>query len=308
MSNPNRAAVLTKLHRVLKKHYKPFAPRGDQPVLETLLLACCLENAPHDVAEKVFSIVRTSFYDWNEVRVTTIKELAEVMSALPDPAAAAANLKNVLQHTFESEYCFELETIKKKNLGDAIKRIQKLEGASPFVVAYATQVSLGGHAIPIDRGALGVLYVVGAITEAEQQAGHVPGLERAIPKNKGVEFGSLLHELAAEYVANPFSPQLRDFLLSIAPDAKDRLPKRTPKKAAAEPAPAAPAKPESKIAKKPVEPPLAAAGGKKKDAPAAKKSVEPAKPAPAAKKKPAPRTAPPKKKTVAKTLAKRKPR
>jgi hypothetical protein len=303
MSSSNRVAILTKLHRVLKKHYKPTAPRGDQPVLETLLFACCLENTPHVVAERVFQSVRSSFFDWNEVRVTTVKELAEVMSDLPNAAAAATNLKSVLQHTFESEYSFELETVKKKNLGDAIKRLQKLEGASPFVVAYATQVALSGHSIPIDRGALGVLYVVGAITEAEQAAGSVPGMERAIPKNKGVEFGSLLHELAAEFVANPFSTQLREFLLTIAPDAKDRFPKRTPKKPVAEPVPPAPPKVESKAAKKPIEPPPSSA---KKKSPPIKKTTAPSKPVPVAKKKSAPQPA--KKKTVAKALAKRKPR
>ena len=246
--------------------------------------------------------MRTSFFDWNEIRVTTVKELAEVMSPLPDPSAAAANLKSVLQNTFESEYCFELETIKKKNLGDAIKRIQKLEGASPFVVAYATQVSLGGHSIPIDKGTLGVLYVLGVITEAEQAAHPVPGLERAIPKNKGVEFGSLLHELGAEFTANAFSLQLREYLLTIAPDAKDRFPKRTPKKPLPEPTPEPP-KVEAKSGKKPAEPPPAA---KKKEIPASKKAPEPAKLSPAKKKPPTP--PPTKKKTVAKALAKRKPR
>src|SRR4051812_25470067 len=117
MSSTNRAALLTKIQKALKKRYKPFVPRGEQPVLETMLFACCLENAPHETAERVFNVVRTSFFDWNEVRVSTVKELAETMSALPDPSAAAANLKGVLQSTFESEYCFELETIKKKNLG-----------------------------------------------------------------------------------------------------------------------------------------------------------------------------------------------
>lgn len=306
MSSTNRTALLTKLHRVLKKQYKPAVPRGDRPVLETLLFACCLENAPHDVAERVFSAVRSSFFDWNEIRVTTVKELAEVMSDLPDANAAAANLKGVLQNTFESEYCFDLEGIKKKNLGDAIKRLQKLDGASPFVVSYATQVALGGHSIPIDRGALGVLYALGIITDAEYATNTVHGLERAIPKNKGQEFGALLHEVSAEFVANPYAPQLREFLISIVPSAKERLPKRGVKKPAPEPAAVEPPKAEAKSGKKTAEAP---ATGKKKEAPAPapKKATEPAKPAPAAKKKPA-SPAPPKKKTVAKALAKRKPR
>jgi len=75
-----------------------------------------------------------------------------------------------------------------------------------------------------------LLHVLGAINDAELRTGNPPGMERAIPKSKGQEFGSLLHQLGAEFTANPFSPQLREFLLTIAPDAKERFPKRTPKK------------------------------------------------------------------------------
>src|SRR5262249_1748166 len=126
----------------------------------------------------------------------------------------------------------------KQNIGQAIKHLEKLGGASPFVLAYVTHAALGGHSIPLDRGALEVLYILGIITQSESQTGKVSGLERVIPKNKGSEFSSLLHQLAADYVANPFSPNVRKLLLSISPDAKDRFPKRVAKK---EEQPASPA-------------------------------------------------------------------
>ena len=149
---------------------------------------------------------------------------------MPDPATAAANLKCILQTVFEANYSFDLEPLKKQNLGVAIKRLEKLEGASPFVVALATQYALAGHFIPLDRGTLEVLYIVGIATDAERQSGSVAGLERAIPKSKGTEFGSLLHQFAADFVTNPLSPNLKTLLLAINPDAKDRLPKRGQKK------------------------------------------------------------------------------
>lgn len=299
MSTPNRANLLNKTHKVLKRTYKPAPPKGDQPVLETLLFACCLENARHDVAQAALAKLQAAFFDWNEIRVSTVKELAEVLDTLPEPAAAAARLKGVLQSVFESDYSFDLESLKKQNLGAAIKRLQKLQGATPFNVAYGTQTALGGHSIPLDKGALGALYVIGVINQAEADAGNVPGLERTIPKSKGQEFGSLLHELGADLFSNPFSNTVRELLLSIAPDAKDRFPKRVTKKPAPEPAP--PAK--------------AAADGKKKPAAATRAAAEPAaakksKPAdkssgksPLAKKK-----APAAKKNAVKTLTKRKPR
>jgi len=226
------------MHRVLKKHFKPVPPPTDRPLLEQLLFACCLENAHYQPAEQAFAALAKGFFDWNEVRVSTVKELAEVVSMLPDPAAAAHNLKRVLQSAFEATYSFDLESLKKQNIGQAIARLKKFEGSTHFVVAYVTQTALGGHAIPLDRGGLEVLKIIGAATEAEMATAEVAGLERAIAKNKGVEFGSLLHQLAAELVAGPYSPAVHKILLEITPDAKPRLPKRPSKKAVAAPSPA----------------------------------------------------------------------
>ncbi len=303
MTTPNRTALLTKLHKVLKKHFKPAANRHDQPVLESLLQAACLENSRPAAAEAVYEKLKASFFDWNEIRVSTVRELAELMHELVEPASVAARVKGILQSTFESEYSFDLEALKKKNLGEAVKRLQKLEGASPFIVAYTVQTSLGGHSIPVDRGTLGALVVLGTISEAEAASGNVPGMERAIPKSKGQEFGSLLHQLGAEFAANPYAPQVRELLLSIAPDAKDRLPKRPSKKAPPPPEPVAAKK---AAGQKPRE------AEKAKDKPAAvkkppapvKKAAEPARAAEPAKKK----ALAAKSKPAAKPLAKRKPR
>ncbi|MEX0978987.1 MAG: hypothetical protein WDZ48_09060 [Pirellulales bacterium] len=239
MSTHSRATLLYKLQKFLKRTYKYTPVKGEQPLLESLLFACCLENARHDVARQSVTKLRSAFFDWNEIRVSTVKELAEVMAPLPEPCDAAARVKGILQSVFESDYSFDLEHLKKQNIGAAVKRLQKLQGATPFNVAYATQTALAGHSIPLDKGTLGVLVVLGLINQSEAQGGVVPGMERAVPKNKGQEFAALLHELGADFFTNPFSPALRDRLLSIAPDAKDRFPKRSSKKPPAEPAPAA---------------------------------------------------------------------
>jgi hypothetical protein len=47
-----------------------------------------------------------------------------------------------------------------------------------------------------------------------------------VSKSRGIEFGSLLHQLGAEYTANPYSPAVRDILLQIDPAAKERFPQR----------------------------------------------------------------------------------
>jgi hypothetical protein len=145
------------------------------------------------------------------------------MSGISDASAAAQRVKRALQSVFETNYSFDLESLKKQNIGKAEKDLEKIQGTTPFVRAYVTQNALGGHSIPVSRGALEALCAVGAITDVEADKGQVPGLERAIPKNKGVEYGSLLQQLGAELYASPGSSKVRSILGEIDPDFKERL-------------------------------------------------------------------------------------
>jgi endonuclease-3 len=308
MATSNRAAILAKTHKTLKKHYQPVKPPGERSVLETVLYACCLQNAAYDKADEAFAKLQEMFFDWNEVRVTTATELAEVLGMLPNPRLTASQLKRCLQGVFETHYSFDLETLHKQNLGKAIKLLEEKYGLSPFGVGYVTQTVLGGHAIPLDEGAMQVMVAVGAASEAEAAKHEVPGLERAIPKSKGVEFGSLLHQLGADLFASPFG-NARKVVLEIDPEAKDRLPKR---KTTPEPA----AKPEKQEAKPAKEPAKDATAKSAKDIKEAKPGKEPKaskdgkKPPekPKEKRPPAKQPAAAAKKPASKGLAKKKPR
>ena len=227
----NRSGLYTKIHKVLKKHYKPVAPNTRLPLMQQLLYGCCLENAPADAADRALAALENDYYDWNEVRVSTATELSESMHMLPDPLEAGNRVRQILQSVFETNYSFDIEKLKKENIGAAVKKLQKLKGVTPFSVAYVTQMTLSGHSIPVGSGALEAIYVVGAISEKEKAKYQVPGIERAIPKNRGVEFGSMLNQLGAELVRAPHGALIKKILLEIAPDAKERLPKRKSSKA-----------------------------------------------------------------------------
>lgn len=315
MASTSRSGQFVKLHKVLKKHYSPVTPDAERPVLEHLLFASCLEDAHHNTAEEAFAALIEAFFDWNEIRVSTVRELSEVLARLPDPPAAASRLKRVLQSVFEATYSFDLEELRKMNLGPAIVRIKKTKGSTPFSVSYVVQSALGGHSIPLNSGVLESLLVVDMITEKEVKGQSVSGLERAIAKNKGIEFGSMLHQLGADFIANPYAPALRAILLEINPAAKARLPKRRTRKQreedAKKAAEAEKARREEKAARKAAKAKAVAAEKKKaakksrKKAEARKSEKAPTKKKPATQKK----AAPAKKKTKqsSESTAKRSP-
>lgn len=230
MSTPNRASLLTKTFRVLKKHYKSIIPSKDRTILEHLLYACCLENTQPETADEAYAKLQESYFDWNEIRVTSVNELAEVLNPLTDPIDAATRLKQVLQMVFETHYAFDLDHLGKQNLGKSVKELEKYKGTTSFSVDYVAQNGLGGHSIATGRGVIKTLIVLGIVSETEAKKRRMPGMERAISKSKGSEFMSLLHQLGVDFDKTPFSSRVRAVLLEIEPAAKARFPKRKTRK------------------------------------------------------------------------------
>ena len=312
MAAKNRAELIASLFKVLKKEYQPVLPPSNRTVIENAIYGCCLEDSTYEGADEAFAKLHENYFDWNEVRVTTAAELAQTMKSLSHPLQAAERLKKLLYGIFETYYQFDLEFLKKENLSKAVIQFEKMPGVSHYTIGFMSQNGLNGHSIPTDRSLLELMVVIGVITEEEAKKGRVPGLERAVPKAKGVEFGSLVHQLAVAFHSAPFSTTVRNIILKIAPDAKERFPKRGGK-AKSQPAAKkaekkAPAKktaakktavkkaPVKKAAKKAVAKKVAKKSASKKVA--AKKTTAKKTPVKKAKKK----------KTSSKSLAKKKPR
>ena len=306
MSAKNRADLINKLYKVAKKEYNFIKPLSNRTVFEHMVYGCCLENSTFEAADEALAKLQENFCDWNEVRVTTVDELAESGKSLGSPIEAATSVKQTLYGVFEKYFTYDLDFLKKENLSKAVTTFAAMKGVTPFVISYVSQNGLGGHSIAIDRSTMSLFYVLGIVSEDEAQKGRVPGLERTIAKAKGVEFFVLVHQLAVEFANTPFSSKVRDKLLQVNPNAKERFPKRASKK---KPEPVKPAKKATKKATAKKDEPKAAKVTKK---PAKKATAKPVKKAAAkkvakkpTKKKAAAKKAPAKKATKKKAAAKK---
>ena len=242
MSAKNRADLINKLFKIAKKEYEFIKPASNRNVFEHMLYGCCLENSTHAAADEAFAKLQENFCDWNEVRVTTVDELAETGKGLGSPQENGLSIKQTLYGIFEKYFTYDLDFLKKENLGKSVATFETFKGVTNFVISYVSQNGLGGHSIPIDRSMMSMFYVLGIVTEDEAAKGRVPGLERTIAKSKGVEFFSVVHQMAVAFASSPFSTAVREKLLKINPAAKERFPKRASKKKKAT-AKAEPAKP-----------------------------------------------------------------
>lgn len=196
MATQSKSQFLTDIHAQLKRRYKPKPDRaaGKLTVLEAVIYGICHEDTTREQANQALSRFKDQFFDWNEVRVSPIAEIQETLADIPDAETRAQRIRRFLRQLFEKTYGFTLETLTKKPLKEALKVLAPYEAfSSDYVTATVIQQALGGHAIPVDpsaRRALGRLGIAEADLSALRSI-----LERAIPKNRGVEFFELLEEL-----------------------------------------------------------------------------------------------------------------
>lgn len=193
----NKQRLLTQLFAMSKKQ---TAEPAALPVLEQLLYAVCREGTTRTDADRAFSNLRERFFDWNEVRVSSTRELEESLSDLPDSEMRAQRLVSLLQEVFETTFSFDLESLQKKGVKQAAKHLARYQAANDYIVSWVVQQSLGGHAVPLDGPTLRVLRRLGLIEdESEDLEALRASLEHLVPKARGPLFGDLISVLANDF-------------------------------------------------------------------------------------------------------------
>jgi endonuclease-3 len=182
------------------------SPLGEAPepetlaVLEQFIFGLCRENATPEQAQLAYKNLRTRFFDWNEIRVSSIRELEEALAGLSDAESRAQRLVSFLQEVFEDTFSFDIDGIQKKGLKQAAKQLAQYGSANDYVGAWVVQRSLGGHAIPIDTPTLRCSRRLGLIEPGtEDPEAARSSLEHIIPKSKGAQFTDAASNLAEKY-------------------------------------------------------------------------------------------------------------
>jgi endonuclease-3 len=196
----NKQQQLTQVLTILKKKFAvPPPAETPRPVLEEVLFAIVREGVPPQQAESAYAKLRSDFHDWNEVRVSSVQEVTDSLAELPEAGTKAKRIIDFLQEHFERTYSFTLEDLEKKGLKQAGKQLDRYKdhGVTDFAVAWVTQRSFGGHALPMDEPTLRVLarlhVVEGEVDDVRETR---TSLERFVPKAGGPDFTDRIVQLA----------------------------------------------------------------------------------------------------------------
>src|SRR5437879_13571247 len=84
----NKQRLVTQVMSCLSKSKAPPELPG-RPVLEQFIYAVCREGSTREAADNAFKSLQEQFFDWNEVRVSSVRELADALEGLSDAETRA---------------------------------------------------------------------------------------------------------------------------------------------------------------------------------------------------------------------------
>jgi endonuclease III len=143
---------VSNLYRLLKSKRARVKGMTYERVMDALVYAIVGENMSKSAADAAIKRFDDYFVDLNDLRVSRIEEIVEVLGEdTPATRDIASKLVGALRAVFNEYNRVSLETLGKLGKRPAKQALEKIDGVSRFVVNYCMLTSLQGHAIPLTR-------------------------------------------------------------------------------------------------------------------------------------------------------------
>ena len=194
----DKSQVCRKFVTALHKLYGKSVPKIELPVIETLLFAACLEDNPWAPAEAGLKKLIATFFDLNEIRVSSVNELELVLAPLNKADWKGLRIRSILRSIFESTYSYDFEKLRRQTLEQAVKTLKKMPDVTPFIRDFVLHEILGSHIVCLDESMLTAAKWLGLVPETVDLNDGSEYLKGGLKKSEVSEFCYLLRCLSTD--------------------------------------------------------------------------------------------------------------
>ena len=187
---------MQKLYRSLKRENPKVQQISYEKPADAVVYGVLGENMSETEAQSMIKRFTDYFVDLNDLRVSRIEEIIEVLGGdTPLNRRIAGVLNRILAAIFSEYHMVSLMTLKKAGKRPAKQTLEKLDGISLFAVNYCMLTALEGHAMPLTNKMIEYLKS-NNLVDSDAVEGDIEGfLTRQIPAKNAYEFYVLLrHE------------------------------------------------------------------------------------------------------------------
>lgn len=141
-------------------------------------------SMPFESALRSYRNLKTRFVDWNEVRVTSLREIQDVLASGPESLEVSVFIKEFLEFVHRERQRVSLEFLMEENLGEIRSYLKKVRGLDPATVNLVLRVRKDLPVVPLNRAMERVLDRIGLLRNASRREQKERALhERVAPEN-----------------------------------------------------------------------------------------------------------------------------
>ena len=100
-------------------------------------------------ALQAFRKLKSAFVDWNEVRISTVSEIHEVVSSIPDSLELAIFIKDLLEYLHRDRQTLSLEFLTEMNLSEIRKYLRGIKGVEPTTISLVLRLRKEHPVLPV---------------------------------------------------------------------------------------------------------------------------------------------------------------
>lgn len=190
------AQRLRRVLRSLRSKAGRVAPPPTGDPIRQLVLGIFSRDVPEVRAKEALSRLMEVVVDYNDLRVMSPAEMAEIASKLPDTRRKCEDLSRALNWIFLREHDVTLDHLLEASKKDVLAYLGQIEGLDEYTRARVRLLGLGKHAFPLDSAmweyACQVQIVSPDAPHAEAQA----FLERQIPEKDALTVFAQMRKVA----------------------------------------------------------------------------------------------------------------
>ena len=214
----NSARYAKKIKKILSGAHKD-QPDPEADGIRLMIRGILAEDVTGRQAASAMETLEDEFVDYNELRVSPVKDIVECLGrGFPGARAKAEMINRALNGAFEHVNLLSLDFLAHLPKREVRKTLREKLGLSPYAESIVTLYGFEGHAIPVDRLLLESLKSGGHIDAGSDVADLQGFLERII----GAKDDHGAHEALRQFAAKQAAKLHKEWVRQAKKEAEAR--------------------------------------------------------------------------------------
>lgn len=159
------------------------------------------------VALQSYRRLKSNFVDWNEVRISSVREIQEVLGSSPDTLEIAIFIKNLLEFLHQRRHSMDMEFLAEENITEIRRFLRQVSGMDATTINLVLRLRKDYPVIPISSAMENTFVRLGLVRR----------------KDSRDQKGKYLHGLISDDIAIPFHHFFLQHSREICPPEEDQL-------------------------------------------------------------------------------------